>query len=195
MTVRRDGYSRVELTATPASADANTDVAAEGALRLTVQVRDPAYAPLDNAAVTIRVTAPDGSTVDLPAEASDRKSGQYEANYVPRLAGAYRAVAIAKNADVSEVGQSAIGWTSDPAADEFADLRPNRELLQKLATATGGEVIDPADLPSFVKDLPTKKAQITDPLVMPLWHTPWVFGLAILLLTAEWGLRRLKGLP
>lgn len=190
-----DVLKRVELTASPAAADATTDIAAQGALRLTVQVRDPAYTPLDNAAVSVRITAPDGNTVDLPAEASDKKSGQYEATYVPRLAGAYRAVAIAKNADASEAGQSAIGWTSDPAADEFSDLRPNRELLQKLATATGGQIVDPEDLPSFVKELPTKKAQITDPYIMPLWHTPWVFALAILLLTAEWGLRRIKGLP
>jgi hypothetical protein len=28
-----------------------------------------------------------------------------------------------------------------------------------------------------------------------VWHQPWVFLLAILCLTAEWGLRRWKGLP
>ncbi|QOV88290.1 glutamine amidotransferase [Humisphaera borealis] len=187
-----DVPKRVELTATPRQ---DPDAAVEGSLQLSAQVRDPAYAPLDNAAVSIRITTPDGSTLELPAEASDRKSGQYQATYVPRMAGAFRAVATARAADGSDVGQAAIGWTSDPAADEFANLKPNRELLQRLATATGGQIVDPGDLDKFVADLPTKKAQVTDPYIMPIWHTPWVFALAILLLTAEWGLRRMRGLP
>lgn len=182
---------RVELNATPA----DDPEAAEASLRLSVQVRDPAYAPLDNAMVTVRVAGPDGATVDLPAEATDRKAGQYQASYVPRLPGAYRATATATAADGSTVGTSTVGWTSDPAAEEFADLKPNRALLERLASATGGQVVSPEDLPSLVKELPTKAAQLTDPYVMPLWHTPWVFALAILLLTAEWGLRRWKGLP
>ncbi len=41
---------------------------AEGAVKLTVRVRDPAYAPLDNAAVTMKVTGPDGKPVQLTAE-------------------------------------------------------------------------------------------------------------------------------
>jgi hypothetical protein len=31
--------------------------------------------------------------------------------------------------------------------------------------------------------------------VKPFWHQSWVFLLAIALLGAEWGLRRVKGLP
>jgi len=48
---------------------------------------------------------------------------------------------------------------------------------------------------SFAATLPTRHADITEPYIRPIWHTPWVFALAILCLTAEWGLRRWKGLP
>jgi len=183
---------RVELTA---SAGQGADEGSEGTLRLAVQVRDAKYQPLDNATVSIRVTAPDGTTVNLPADATDRKSGQYEASYVPRMAGAFRAVAVAQGPDGAEIGQAHAGWTSNPAAEEFARLNPNRDLLQRLATATGGQMVDPADLDRLVSDLPNRKAQVTDPYILPIWHTPWVFGLAIVLLTAEWGLRRWRGLP
>jgi hypothetical protein len=50
----------------------------------------------------------------------------------------------AKAADGSEVGRAPVGWTSDPAADEFRDLKPNRDLLARLAAATGGQVVEPA---------------------------------------------------
>jgi hypothetical protein len=182
---------QVEVAATPRR-DADDP---EGALSLGVQLRDHAYAPLDNAAVTIRVTTPDGKSVDLRAEPDARQAGRYEAVYVPRQPGAYRAQVMAAAPDGSDVGQAQAGWTSDPAAEEFRALQPNAELLNRIARATGGQVVPAADLPSFVASLPTRHAQITEPYILPLWHQSWVFLLAILCLTAEWGLRRWRGLP
>ena len=168
---------------------------ADGTLTLGVRVRDPSYAPMDNAVVAVEVTGPDGKPVQLTAEASSRKAGLYEAAYVPRQPGAYRARMTVTAPDGSEVGQVHTGWTSDPAAEEFRDLRPNRELLQGIARATGGRVVAASDLEDFVASLPMRHAEITEPYVRPAWHQPWVFLLAILCLTAEWGLRRWKGLP
>lgn len=167
----------------------------DGATRLDVRVRDEAFAPLDNAGVTIKITTPDGKSVDLTAEASSREAGLYEAIYVPRQAGAYRAEVKAAGTDGSEVGATEAGWSSEPAADEFRVLKPDRDLLARIAKVTGGETVDAANLASFVASLPTRHAEITEPYIRPLWHTPWVFLLAIACLTAEWGLRRWKGLP
>jgi uncharacterized membrane protein len=162
---------------------------------LAVEARDAAYEPLENATVALRVTAPDGNPLDLTAEASDQQAGSYVASYVPRQAGAYRVEATVTAADGSEVGRLQTGWTSDPAADEFRALRPNRELLESIAARTGGEVVAAENLERFVARLPTRAAPITEPYVSPFWHQPWVFLLAIACLTAEWGLRRWKGLP
>jgi hypothetical protein len=163
---------------------------------LRVRVRDEAYAPLDNAAVTVRVTGPDGKPTELTAEAGAQEPGLYEAAYVPRQPGAYRAQVTASAPDGSEVAQAAAtGWTSEPAAEEFRELKPNRALLEGLARGTGGEVVAAADLERFVAGLPTRHAEITEPYVRPVWHQAWVFLLAIACLTAEWGLRRWKGLP
>jgi uncharacterized membrane protein len=182
---------RVEVTAS-AKRDAQDP---DGALALGVQVRDPTYAPLDNATVSIRVTGPDGKPLELRAEAGERQPGRYEALFVPRQDGAYRAEVTAIAPDGSEVGRAQTGWTSDPAAEEFKDLRPNADLLDHVARATGGQVVKSADLDSFVASLPTRNAQVTEPYIRPLWHQSWVFLLAIACLAAEWGLRRWKGLP
>jgi hypothetical protein len=167
----------------------------DGTLTLSVRVRDPAYAPQDNAAVTMRISTPDGKTIDLPADASTREAGLYEAVYVPRLSGSYRAAVTASAPDGSEIGKVQAGWTSDPAADEFRDLRPNRDLLERIAKTTKGQTVATPDLDSFVSTLSTRHADITEPYIKPAWHQSWVLLLAIACLCAEWGLRRWRGLP
>jgi hypothetical protein len=133
--------------------------------------------------------------VDLTAEPSGRQAGLYESRFVARRDGGYRAHVAALAPDGSEVGGAEAGWASDPAAEEFRDLRPNRALLERVARGTGGEVVQAEDLPKFVAGLPARHAEITEPYVRPVWHQPWVFLLAIACLTAEWGLRRWRGLP
>ncbi len=168
---------------------------AEGSLTLAAQVRDPMYAPLDNATVTIRVTGPDGKPVELHAQPSPQQPGRYEALYVPRQPGAYRAQVVATAPDGSDVGTVQAGWASDPAAEEFRQLQPDVAALARIAQSTGGQVVNAADVAAFAATLPTRHAQITEPYVVPFWHQSWVFLLAIILLAAEWGLRRWKGLP
>jgi hypothetical protein len=115
--------------------------------------------------------------------------------YVPRIAGPYRIEATAKTPDNAEVGTANAGFTFDAAAEEFRTLAPNAQLLERMARATGGEMVSAENLPSFAATLPTKNAQIKEATLSPLWHQSWVFLLAIACLAAEWGLRRLKGLP
>jgi uncharacterized membrane protein len=171
------------------------DGATAPALRLTVRVRDPEYRPLDNANVVIKVTVPGGDELTLDAEPAGREPGAYAATYVTRDPGAYRFTATATAADGSSVGRAEAGWAAQPAADEFARLEPDREYLASLAAATGGEVIAPHRLEAFVASLESRDAPITEPWTSPLWHHPLYFLLAIVCLTAEWGLRRLNGLP
>ena len=81
-------------------------------ITLSVIARDETYAPLENAAVTIRVSGTaHAKPLELTAEPSDRKAGVYQATYVPRQPGAYRAHATVKAADASDVGDVRAGWT------------------------------------------------------------------------------------
>jgi Putative glutamine amidotransferase len=163
-------------------------------VRLAVRAHDAKFEPLDNATVTIKVTSPAGETLELSGAASDQRPGSYEASYVPHQPGAYRAEVIVAAPDGSELGRRRTGWTSDPAAAEFRTVRPNRELLARLAEETGGQVIPAAELAAFVADLPNRKLPITEPSITPLWHQAWVFLLAIACLCGEWAIRRWRGL-
>jgi hypothetical protein len=164
-------------------------------VRVAVQVRSAEFEPLDNAQVRMRVSCPDGSTLDLPAEPSTQGAGVYEAHYVPRQAGAYRAEIQTIGPDGEPLEARETGWTSEPATDEFRTLNPNRKLLDELAERSGGEVLFPNELERFVASLPNRQIPVTEPWIYPLWHRWSVFGLAMACLIGEWGLRRWRGLP
>ncbi len=191
-----DSPDRVEATATTDPADPG------GAVRLQVRVRTERFEPLENASVKIEVApvtfgaAPATEPpLSLTAEPSLEDPSLYEATYLPRRTGGYRARALALNPSGAEEGRAEVGWNSDPAAEEFRSLTPNTTLLEDLARRTGGRVLRPDDLDAFVRELPSTKAPVTEMSSEPLWHTPWVFLLAVACFIAEWGWRRTQGLP
>jgi hypothetical protein len=87
------------------------------------------------------------------------------------------------------------GWASDPAAEEFRALKPNRELLAAIAQKTGGSVLTVADLKDFARRLPERRAPITETWSDPLWQKPLVLLFVIGCFATDWGIRRWKGLP
>ena len=167
----------------------------DNAVLLQVRAKDKKFQPLDNATVSLLVRkAGATNAVRITAEASTREAGLFEAVYVPRETGGYHAEAIVSGENGTEVGRAEAGWTSDPAAEEFRSLRPNRALLEGLAKRSGGELVAAASLEAFATALPNRKAPITESWSSPLWHQAGVFLFALVCFVAEWGLRRWKGL-
>ncbi|MEO6245359.1 MAG: glutamine amidotransferase [Opitutaceae bacterium] len=188
---------RVQATAEPIAADAN------GAMRVQVRVRDEKFQAVDDAAVTIEIepvvfegtSGATGTAIKLEAEPALSEPGLYQATYVPRQTGGFRAVATVKNNAGADLGRAETGWSTDLAAEEFRSLVPNVALMEDLARRTGGQVVAEADLESFVGKLPELRAPVMETWSYPAWHTPLMFGFALACLLAEWGLRRWKGMP
>jgi uncharacterized membrane protein len=172
-------------------------------VRLIVKARDEEFKPLDNAIVKLTISpvrmlsqsGPVPQTLELPADASSTEPGTYEATYVAAQAGAYSVNAVVTQPDGTLVGKAGAGWASDPAADEFRSLKPNRALLETIAKRTGGEIVPMEDLRNFARKLPSRAAPITESYARPLWHQPAVFLFALACFIADWGIRRWKGLP
>ena len=80
----------------------------------------------------------------------------------------------------------------DPA--EFRDPRPDPARLEQLAQATAGRVIrNPQELAAVLAAHP--QATTTDLVSRsPLWDRPLLWLILLGVLSAEWILRRLKGL-
>jgi len=200
-----DVPNRVQMVAEAQPGDPNQ------AIVLQVRVRDKKFQPLDNAKVNLLVqwvgetaptgtnataTAADGRTnnIRISAEQSLTEPGLYMASYVPRQPGGYFAEATVSDAAGQAVGSATTGWSSDPAAEEFKSLKPNRALMQAIAKQTGGEMITADKLNEFARNLPRKSAPITENWTTPFWHQPLVFLFALACFVAEWGVRRMKGL-
>jgi uncharacterized membrane protein len=200
-----DVPNRIEFQATAKRDDPNQ------AVLLQVRAREKNFQPLDNASVVITVrpltddltqvrredrdklnTATNG--IRLTADPALTEAGLYQATYIPRETGGYLAEAVVTDGAGVEVGRAEAGWTSDPAAEEFRSLKPNRALMESIAKQTGGEVIAVDRLDGFAAGLPNRKAPITESWSYPLWHTPAVFLFALACFIVEWGLRRWKGM-
>ncbi len=77
---------------------------------------------------------------------------------------------------------------------ELADPRTDRAALERLATETHGQALTlaeasklPAMIPSAAKVIPTESSR-------PLWDSPLAMAAFILLITAEWILRKIYGM-
>jgi uncharacterized membrane protein len=188
-----DVPARVSLQADQKLDEANQPV------RLRVRVRDKAFEPLDNVSVSMEVLEPGGSSVRLTAVPTPSESGQFEATYVPRTSGGYYAHVTVNDAKGNRLGESETGWAVDLDGREFASIRANRPLLERIARQTGGRLVELDELNRFARDLPQQNAPISEVWVRPLWDLPGVvsavFLFALACFVAEWGLRRWKGLP
>jgi hypothetical protein len=77
---------------------------------------------------------------------------------------------------------------------EFVDPRPDSGRLAQLATSTGGQVLKTAE---ELATLVTHQTRAADRLIVsrrPLWDHPLVWALLLVLLAAEWIIRRRRGL-
>jgi hypothetical protein len=172
---------------------------AHQAVALQIRARDKAFEPLDNVSLAVEVQEAEGSTVRPAAAPVPTESGVFEATYVPRRSGGYRAKTAVRDAAGSLLGEAHTGWAVDLEAREFQSVRANRPLLERLARQTGGRMVEPGELDTFARALPRRDAPITETWVQPLWDLPGIlpaaFLFALACLVGEWALRRWKGMP
>jgi hypothetical protein len=167
---------------------------ATDAVSFQVRVRDDAFLPMDNALVKIAMTGPDGEAAEVFAEPSLEQAGVFEATLYPDRSGAYRAAVTVRDEEGLVLAEKETGWTINRMADELRSLTINREALETLAQASGGRVLTEQELMGFIdNELAEFDAPVMEVWTRPLWHTSWLFALALLLFLAEWGLRRWKG--
>ena len=76
----------------------------------------------------------------------------------------------------------------------MTDPRLNTQLLQRIAIASGGRMLAPADLSTLSDSLRAHLPAAALAASRDLWNTAWSFLAILALLSAEWLLRRRWGL-
>jgi uncharacterized membrane protein len=182
-----DVPDRIEMLA------AVSQVSGQDVAKIEVRVHDAAFRPQDDASVQIEVTAPGENPVTLFAEPSLKEPGLFETEHYPRAAGGYRVKATVKDAQGKVLGEKAAGFALNPLAEEMAALAPNKALMERIAKETGGQFMAVKDAASLAELLPKLAMPQMDRKAQPLWHNAWWMLAVLLLLVAEWTIRRTGG--
>lgn len=187
----KDNPRRVELSTNLSSAQGAT---------LTAVARDEDFRPLQLGSATVfieRVSQSESGealSLELPMKPVSNRPGQFELELPLDETGAYLARVEVTDADGVVVGQAESGWVAQPLVDEFASLSPNRALLERIAVQTGGRVLELDAVSQLAAELQQRPSPMMETWSKPLWHSNWLFLLALACFLTEWLLRRRKGL-
>ncbi len=160
----------------------------------TASVSDKAFLELNDAAVTATVAAPDGTVVDVPMAWSGEQAGEYEGTFGATVAGWYEVRTVATRAG-AEVGRAVAHVRAAPGEQEYFDATLRAGTLQRIAEETGGRYYTAGGIDTLADDLRYTGRGVTTVEEHDLWHMPIVLMLMVALLSAEWGYRRVVGLP
>lgn len=164
----------------------------DGHLKLRAEVRDTTYLPAGDAQVEARIVAPDGSSQSVAFQPDPLTQGVYTAEWSADQPGSYVAEVTAKRGQ-QELGRDVMTFRRENGTAENFHREQNRELLEKLATQTGGRYYRPEEAGILAKEIVYSDAGITVRETKDLWDMPAVFFLALLLRSSEWLLRRRWG--
>lgn len=166
------------------------------ALKLKVLKDD--FTPARQAAVQLRVFSAEGEPT-LVAASADSEEGAYSGEFIPTKEGTYRVEAEASLAGKA-LGKDKTSFTAAFAYGETDDGRPRFDLLKQISESSKGEYFSIDDWNQKTLDKIAAKlesvapSQIIEQRQTRLWSTLWPFGIILLLLSAEWWMRRKWGL-
>jgi uncharacterized membrane protein len=162
------------------------------AAQLTAAVVDPSFVELNDAAVMVTVTGPDGSVVDVPMSWDGEHPGEYSAAIPTKAPGWYEARLDATRAG-KPVGSAVTHFRAAPGDAEYFDATMHAATLRRIAEETGGRFYEASFPDSLPDDLRYTGRGVTTVEEHDLWHMPIVLLLLVGLLCAEWGYRRAVG--
>jgi hypothetical protein len=148
----------------------------DGHIELTASVRNKEYLPAADAQVTAHFIGPDGISALIDMTPVAEKPGSYLAEVT-----------------AASVGSGTLPFQRIDGVAESFHIEQNRELLQKLASETGGRYWRPDELSRLPSEISYSDAGVSVRDIKELWNMPIVFLWLLLLVAAEWLLRRKWG--
>lgn len=170
----------------------NTSLEDDGRMTLRAEVRDAAYLPANGATVQAHVIGPDGSATEVALSPEPMKSGVYAADWNADDCGTYVADVIAKKGS-QELGRDVVTFQRQDGVAENFHTEQNRDLLEKLASETGGRYYTPEEANSLSDEISYSEAGISAREIKDLWDMPAVFLVLLALAALQWLVRRKWG--
>ncbi|MBN1555406.1 MAG: hypothetical protein JXA11_11730 [Phycisphaerae bacterium] len=160
-------------------------------------VRNTDGAPAKEAKVTMTIRPAGGSGESNPLDIQRKATespGLFEGEIALTEPGKFIMTMTATDENGMSLGGDELPLTILPKSSERDDTARNDTLLRALADRSGGVFVELPSLPDLLDMLLSRHSRQTDSLpqarVQPLYHFPSLFVVFLLLLTAEWVLRR-----
>ena len=161
-------------------------------LALQGRIFDQSYRPLDRAQVKVTAWKKDeseGARVAGDLFASGRRDGSYRGELPALAPGEYQ-----YRAEVSlggqPIGEDEGRFLVEEYSLEFERIELNEPLLREIARASGGRYFPLAEAGELPEELPLLSREVSGRREVELWNHPLVLAALIVLLAAEWTLRK-----
>lgn len=174
---------------------AERDVYTRGeTVRLRADVNNSKYETIADAQATARITRPSGATTAVPLQFSaGEAAGGYKGEFTPDEPGLYRIdLTVANKAASFGLAQSSFLVTAQER--EFYNHWQNADLLKRVAAETGGKYYPLERAGDLIEEITYRDTDNSELVTKELWDMPINFFLLIALISAEWFLRKQKGL-
>lgn len=160
------------------------------AVTLSAKLYDAAYEPLDRGEVTARIRAPRRPPRTVTLNAVPGQAGKFQGTTTARHVGLNEATI-----ELPQPGDTpttvACQFTIEMPNVEFDDPRMNEDLLKQIAQRSGGRYVPLDKMDTIVADIPDRReTTVVQGRPIALWDTNRTLALFVLLLTAEWALRK-----
>ena len=165
----------------------------EAEARLEFVIRDEAFDRREGLQCVVTVTQPNGESVSLPVEESIREIGLYTCEYAPTQKGLHKISLIALDEKGEVVAELKETLLVESDHREFQKAQYNGEFLRKLARASGGAHFSLEQLDELAEAIPVPVQLDSTELLLHLWHLPGFYVALVLMMIAEWYLRRKAG--
>ncbi len=165
----------------------------EAEARLEFVIRDEAFDRREGLQCVVTVTQPNGESVSLPVEESIREIGLYTCEYAPTQTGLHKISLIALDEKGEVVAELKETLLVESDHREFQKAQYNGEFLRKLARASGGAHFSLEQLDELAEAIPVPVQLDSTELLLHLWHLPGFYVALVLMMIAEWYLRRKAG--
>ena len=157
------------------------------------QVNNESFLAVNGATVGASVLGPNGEPLDVPFEWMVDKDGEYRGSFTATEPGLYRVRVSARVGDsVITSGEDYI--VAHDIQQEMFGAAQRPALLERVARETGGRYYTPETAEALARDMMYTNSGTTVTEQLDLWDTPAMFVALLGLITAEWLLRRRRGL-
>jgi uncharacterized membrane protein len=165
-------------------------------LRATVLGKD--LTPVNNATVLATVTDPLGNAQELRMDWVLSEDGVYQARYQPAEEGLYLVKVRVDDEGWKDVKPADGDFRVSEPVEEFTNAGLKEDLLRSMAAISGGKyyTVDEADglAQNVASAVKVARDAGEERINYPLWDMPAFFGVILVMMGAEWFVRRRSGL-